>query len=397
MRQLGLQQGVEDGVPGPAVDLRLVHRRIGIAQHVGRRDVAETAEGDADAGARLDVVARDPERPAQHVEQPLGQRHGVVVRPGVVGEDGELVAPEASDDVFRADALLDSARDGDQELVADGVAEAVVDQLEAIEVEEHQAEMMRRLALGEAERLLQVVLKAAPVRQPRQAVVEGDVLEPGLGLAPRGDILDLEDQAGRRAFDVRDEAAVHRRPDDVAFVVAQLQLDRERVDLLGVEPRQATVEQRDVGGVDEVGDETLRDRLVAAQAEQPAQGLVRLHDAARRRHQRHADRSMREGAVEASLARLELAHVACAELGFALDGVEVMLAHGLVRLLLAKEVVKRGHEHRCHRHGDHQHDDSRLLVGEEQQAGDGRAADDADADPAEVAEHLGRQSATRCA
>ena len=71
---------------------------------------------------------------------------------------------------------------GDQELVADRVAEAVVDQLEAVEVEEHQAELARRLGLRAGERLRQVVLEAAPVRQPGQAVVEGDVLQPGLGL-----------------------------------------------------------------------------------------------------------------------------------------------------------------------------------------------------------------------
>jgi hypothetical protein len=68
-----------------------------------------------------------------------------------------------------------------QQLVAGGMAAGVVDQLELVEVEEHQR-MAPRLAHQGVERLLQAVFELAAVGQPGQGVMGrlpgqvGDVL-----------------------------------------------------------------------------------------------------------------------------------------------------------------------------------------------------------------------------
>ena len=58
--------------------------------------------------------------------------------PDARGEDGDLLAAPAGDDVGGAQALGEAAHDLDQDLVADPVAEPVVDRLEPVEVDEEQ-------------------------------------------------------------------------------------------------------------------------------------------------------------------------------------------------------------------------------------------------------------------
>ncbi len=55
----------------------------------------------------------------------------------------------------------------DQQLVADRVAEAVVDELEAVEVEEQHRAAIAGVALGAAQRELEVVEEHRPVRAAR--------------------------------------------------------------------------------------------------------------------------------------------------------------------------------------------------------------------------------------
>ena len=69
----------------------------------------------------------------------------------VLGEDDELVAPEARHGVASlAERVLEAIGGGDQELVAAGVAQAVVHHLEVVEVEEEHGNA-RAEALGTGE------------------------------------------------------------------------------------------------------------------------------------------------------------------------------------------------------------------------------------------------------
>ena len=101
---------------------------------------------------------------------------------------------------FGRSDLLEPARDGLQQLVAGVVAERVVDDLEAVEVQEqHRGAALGVVALGAADRLVEAVHEQHAVREAGQRVVERVVLEAVLGLAAVGDVGDAADDAGRLA------------------------------------------------------------------------------------------------------------------------------------------------------------------------------------------------------
>ena len=106
--------------------------------------------------------------------------------------------------------LADAPRHLHEEGVAGAVAHAVVDQLEAVEVEEHHREVALRSPFAAAIALREVLVEARAVGQARQAVVEGDVLQARLGAAPRRDVLHLHDEAPCRGARLVEEARVQR-------------------------------------------------------------------------------------------------------------------------------------------------------------------------------------------
>ena len=92
----------------------------------------------------------------------------VAVRLDVGEEDEELVASLAGDYVGGARRALKASRDRAQELVAGRVAEAVVDQLEVVQVDEEDGG--RALLSGTAvERLVEPLLEGDAVRAGRSA------------------------------------------------------------------------------------------------------------------------------------------------------------------------------------------------------------------------------------
>src|SRR4051794_18931321 len=121
-----------------------------------------------------------------------------------VAHDRELIGPEAADRVAGADDRLDRLRGLDQDAVARAVAEAVVDELEAIDVDEQHRDATAR-GLGAAQRELEVVEEQEAVGQPGQGVVQRLVVE-----------LALEARALDRVTDgAADEAPVGLRLEEV--------------------------------------------------------------------------------------------------------------------------------------------------------------------------------------
>ena len=107
---------------------------------------------------------------------PLGDRDRLAVVGEPVDQDPELVAAEAGDDVAGAQVGAQPRRDGAQQGVAGVVAEAVVDQLEVVEVEEEDPDR-RAGDRGAAERVVDRVDEAEPVGQAGEGVVEDAVAE----------------------------------------------------------------------------------------------------------------------------------------------------------------------------------------------------------------------------
>ena len=134
------------------------------------------------------------------------------VRRRAFGEHGELVAADPRDQVARAHAAGKTAADLDQQLVADLVAVAVVDLLEAVEVEQHQRERAP-LALGPRPRPLELAVVELAVRQVGERIVHRHVLEGLLEELALGDVAADQHGAalGRGAWSDLQPAAAGRR------------------------------------------------------------------------------------------------------------------------------------------------------------------------------------------
>jgi len=154
--------GVE-AEPAPARLLGTVQRRVGILEQGLRVAAVARMEGDAHAGGHRTRAPADEHR--------LGQAGGDLAgdlrrerRPGrVLDEDDELVSTEAGHGVLGPQAGRQACRDFAQQGVADVVAVAVVDQLEAVEVEE---EHRQRAVVAAGDRMAETVMEQHPVGQP---------------------------------------------------------------------------------------------------------------------------------------------------------------------------------------------------------------------------------------
>ena len=86
------------------------------------------------------------------LQHALGDRDRVLLVGDVLAQDRELVAAEAGDGLVPAQRVAQALGDRDDQLVAGRVAEAVVDDLEAVEVEEQHRDVAAAAALEALER-----------------------------------------------------------------------------------------------------------------------------------------------------------------------------------------------------------------------------------------------------
>jgi hypothetical protein len=172
-------------------------RYIAASAALDQRDRVVAVLGiDADAEARRhrDAVRPDQRRRLQRLDHLLRDRGGVA-RLGELGEqDDELVAAVAADRVRLAHRRFEPPRRELQHLIADGVAERVVDLLEAVEVDEDHADP-GRAAAGHRDRVLEPVEQQRARRRSGQLVV----------LRRAGELVEAADRG------LRDAVGVHRR------------------------------------------------------------------------------------------------------------------------------------------------------------------------------------------
>ena len=123
-------------------------------------------------------------------------------------------------------SAADAIGDGLQQLVADGVAEGVVDRFEVVEVDEQHD---HRVGLGarHPQGVIHAIEEQRPVGEPGQLVVEGAVAELALEVALLGDVAERGDDAvdGGAAEEVGDD---HGRLAVLAVGVDQRRLELDR-------------------------------------------------------------------------------------------------------------------------------------------------------------------------
>ena len=146
--------------------LHPVHGDIGMAHQLLSGLAMVGKNGDADAGRDEDFVVVQLERLVQSIEHLVGHPAGVVAIGDVRENQGELVAAMPGQRIALAQAHLQARGDFLQQQVAVEVAEGIIDDLEAIEIDEQhrqfaaipfrlhdrQAETVAETAPGSADR-----------------------------------------------------------------------------------------------------------------------------------------------------------------------------------------------------------------------------------------------------
>ncbi len=160
-----------------ALGLGPIHGAVGLAHQLRPGLAVARIERDAEAGGDRDLLVVDRRRRRHRVEQLAGDQSGVLGLGQVLDQDRELVAAEARHGVGLAQAAAETLGHDRQQAIAGQMPEAIVDRLEAVEVEDHDRDQAL-VAPGPGERALQTILEQRAVGEPGQLVVLRQVAEP---------------------------------------------------------------------------------------------------------------------------------------------------------------------------------------------------------------------------
>ena len=189
----------EEAVAAAAAILGGVERHVGLLQQLVGIDAVDRRHGDADRGADVDAMTVDFERLLERARQPLGQPFGVLAAFGHGLQHHELVAAEARDHVARLDDGAEPVRHFLEQLVADGMAERVVDRLEAVEIDQVDGDAVLGLV-----RFLEhpgdAFAELGAIGEPGQFVEFGEMRDAFLRALAFGDVLADRDRADLAAF-----------------------------------------------------------------------------------------------------------------------------------------------------------------------------------------------------
>jgi hypothetical protein len=98
--------------------------------------ISRLGHGDADADRQDDLSVAGHDWLPERLQDPLGRGRGLGRAGHLVEQHGELIATEARHRVTLSDNADQPGGDRAQDVVTDPVAEAVVDELEPVDVEE---------------------------------------------------------------------------------------------------------------------------------------------------------------------------------------------------------------------------------------------------------------------
>lgn len=196
-----------DGRGIAALALDGVHGDVGIAQQVGHGLAVARIQRNADAGRDEAFLSADEDGLAQGIQHALGDALGIALVSHFGQQGDELVAAQAAhclqaavaavthavehafqDLVGMAHAAAQAPADLDEEFVAGRVTQRVVDDLEAVQVDQQQADLVAAAA-GALDGSLDAVDELAAVRQAGQGVEMGELADAVLGLAAVGHVL----------------------------------------------------------------------------------------------------------------------------------------------------------------------------------------------------------------
>ena len=201
------------------------------------------AHGQADAGAHLVRLSLPVQRVGLNRRAQLLANDQTLRHRAARQQHGKLVAAQARHHVVAAQAACQRRGHASQQRVAGSVPGAVVDLLEAVEIDEQRAErMFSRVGHGG----LQPRFKGSAVEQPGQRIVVGRPGQADALMARVSHVLDNPDRAGRPVAR-HHGAAAHAGPERLTIAPHQFHFALEVA--LHRERRCRAVGKRQVGGI----------------------------------------------------------------------------------------------------------------------------------------------------
>ena len=164
-----------------------IHRLGGVAQQLLAVCVVQREQRHADAGRQADTRSRALQwftDPAQNLEYSLVAVGDILDIPQ---QQGEFVTADACQGVSCIQALLQALGHADQQLVADVVAEAVVDRLEHVQIQQADRQSPAT-ALGQGGSLLQAVGEQGAVGQAGEGIEMRQLVDALLVMLELGDV-----------------------------------------------------------------------------------------------------------------------------------------------------------------------------------------------------------------
>ncbi len=229
----------EELVAAPAAGLRTIQGNLGVPEQAIGIKTFVGRKGDADAGVDDEMMTAEFVGNSDRLLDTHRQRGRL--RRIVYSDlhDAEFIAAQTGDRSGIADALLQPRRHRLQKIVADGMAERVVDGFEMVEIKHQHGKPPA--PPDPSQRLLKALTKLGPVRQVGQGIMSGEVGDAGLGLPALADIVMRDDPAAsrNRSFDHVHGAAIGRIEADVRHRSAADPLQDACAQTLGV-PRKRT-------------------------------------------------------------------------------------------------------------------------------------------------------------
>jgi hypothetical protein len=184
---------LEQDVARLSIALGDVHRGIGIAQQIIRVVRVGAADRDPDADPHEHMLVSDTERFLEGFEHAISDLTDLRRDVDVLDQQRELVTAESSDSIAGPDHRGEPRGHRDQQLVARGMTEAVIDQFEIVEVDDEHTYGVT-VAMTAAQRMTDSVDEQGPVGQARQAVVQRLAPQLGVEALAVGDVTHRQDE-----------------------------------------------------------------------------------------------------------------------------------------------------------------------------------------------------------
>ena len=174
--------------------LGTIHRGVCVTQESLYLVPVAGEDGHSDRSGYGNLLPADRPWPADGFEHAFRDRLDLGVAGDAGQQERELVSTDTGDCIALAHEGAELESKVSQQFVAGGVAERVVDQLEAVDVEEHHGEALGGAA-GLGERHGQAVGEEGAVWEIGQSVVIGEVADHLFGLLALGDVAEAPNAA----------------------------------------------------------------------------------------------------------------------------------------------------------------------------------------------------------